>query len=81
MTYIFNCTIAMCKHETKICPRCHSAFECRVGDITRCQCYTVKLDDAARDLLARNYSDCLCADCIKAVTAVTPEQADNGDVL
>jgi len=71
----------MCKHETKICPRCRSAFECRVGDITRCQCYTVKLSDAARDLLARNYSDCLCADCIKAVTAGTEEHEDGSNIV
>jgi len=57
----------MCKHENKTCPRCHTLFECRVGDITKCQCYTVKLNDAERDFLARTYNDCLCAECMKAV--------------
>ena len=54
-------------HENKICPRCNSNFECKVGDITKCQCYTIKLNDAERDFLSRNYADCLCADCIKEI--------------
>ena len=57
----------MCKHEDKICPRCHTAFECKVGDITKCQCYTVKLNDEERDFLARTYTDCLCAGCMKVL--------------
>jgi Cysteine-rich CWC len=56
----------MSKHEDKTCPRCHSGFECRVGDITKCQCYAVKLNDAERDFLARTYNDCLCANCMQA---------------
>jgi Cysteine-rich CWC len=56
----------MCKHEDKTCPRCHSVFECKVGDITKCQCYTVKLNEAERDFLSRTYADCLCASCIQA---------------
>ncbi|MEO6314205.1 MAG: cysteine-rich CWC family protein [Chitinophagaceae bacterium] len=59
----------MCKHEDKNCPRCNAAFECKVGDITKCQCYTVQLNDAERDFLTRAYTDCLCADCMKLVRA------------
>ena len=57
----------MCKHENKTCPRCQALFECKVGDITKCQCYSVKLNDAERDFLANSYNDCLCAGCIEAV--------------
>ena len=57
----------MRKHEDKVCPRCHASFECKVGDITKCQCYTVKLNEAERDFLARTYNDCLCASCMQAV--------------
>ena len=56
-----------CKHETKTCPRCSAVFECKVGDITKCQCYTVRLNDAERDFIARNYTDCLCAACMGLV--------------
>jgi hypothetical protein len=54
-------------HEDKTCPRCHSVFECKVGDVTNCQCYPVKLNDAERDFLSHTYSDCLCAGCMQSV--------------
>lgn len=57
----------MCKHETKTCPKCNTLFECKVGDIAKCQCYTIKLNDAERDDIARKYQDCLCAACIIAL--------------
>jgi len=59
----------MCKHETKACPRCKTVFECKVGDISKCQCYPVPLTDAERDFIARNYTDCLCAECIRLAKA------------
>ena len=57
----------MCKHEEKNCPRCNGHFECKVGDIQRCQCYTVKLTDAERDFIARYFTDCLCANCMEVL--------------
>jgi iron complex transport system substrate-binding protein len=33
----------MCMHEHKICPRCSGLFECKVGSITKCQCYEIQL--------------------------------------
>ncbi|HSC37208.1 MAG TPA: cysteine-rich CWC family protein [Chitinophagaceae bacterium] len=59
----------MCKHEVKACPRCKTVFECKVGDISKCQCYPVPLTDAERDFIARQYIDCLCADCIREARA------------
>ncbi len=58
-----------CKHEMKTCPRCLAVFECKVGDITKCQCFAVQLNDAGRELIARTYSDCLCAACMALVKA------------
>lgn len=57
----------VCKHENKTCPRCSVVFECKVGDITRCQCYSVKLNDVQRDFLSHHYADCLCAACMKEI--------------
>jgi hypothetical protein len=59
----------MCSHEKKACPRCKSAFECKVGDISKCQCYPVPLTDLERDYIARRYTDCLCASCMREVKA------------
>jgi uncharacterized protein (UPF0212 family) len=59
----------MCKHEEKNCPRCNSSFECKVGDIPHCRCYTVKLNDDERDFIAQRFTDCLCAACMQAMKA------------
>ncbi len=67
----------MCKHEAKVCPRCRAGFECKVGDVSKCQCYQVKLTDADRDFLAKRYADCLCAECMREVaTAYRQAQAE-----
>jgi Cysteine-rich CWC len=57
----------MCKHEEKNCPRCGTFFECKVGDIPHCQCYVIKLSDDERDFISKKFTDCLCANCIKAL--------------
>lgn len=54
----------MCKHEQKNCPRCGIAFECRVGDITNCQCYRVELTVAEEAFIASHYDECLCRNCL-----------------
>jgi hypothetical protein len=59
----------MCMHEHKGCPRCGAAFECKVGDISRCQCYNIKLNDAETEYISQYYQDCLCASCIKEMRA------------
>jgi len=55
------------KHEMKTCPRCLFVFECRADDITKCQCYAVKLTGKQREQLARRYTGCLCVACMLAV--------------
>lgn len=67
----------MCRHEDKNCPRCGAAFECKASDITRCQCYTVQLNDAERDFLARMYNDCLCAGCLATLITASKQAKEN----
>lgn len=57
----------MCKHEEKYCPRCGNSFECKVGDITHCQCYGIALTDKENDFISNKFTDCLCAGCMKAM--------------
>jgi len=57
----------MCTHEEKYCPRCNKAFECRVGNITRCQCYGITLSDVERAYTESLFSDCLCRACLLQV--------------
>jgi len=54
----------MCKHEEKYCPRCRAAFECKVGDVTQCQCYGVRLSPEERSFIEGRYQDCLCRKCL-----------------
>ena len=51
-------------HETKSCPRCTAAFECKVGNVTACQCDGIIFNDTEKDYIARNYADCLCRKCL-----------------
>ena len=55
----------MCQHETKKCPRCQQAFECKPGNITQCQCYGIVLTEEQRAFMEQRYQDCLCRDCLQ----------------
>jgi len=57
----------MRKHEQKRCPRCQALFECKSGSILLCQCQTVYLEPEHLEYVSEQYSDCLCAMCLKAV--------------
>lgn len=57
----------MCSHEQKACERCGAVFECRVGNISSCQCYAVKLSEKERDFIATRFADCICAGCMEAM--------------
>lgn len=53
----------------KVCPRCGIVFDCRHDeDICSCHCVSVELDDRMRNYLKEKYSDCLCHDCLKAIS-------------
>ena len=59
----------MRKHEQKRCPRCQALFECKSGSILLCQCQTVYLTQVHLKYVSAQYTDCLCATCLKAVRA------------
>lgn len=59
----------MPSHETVHCPRCKTAFECRVGSILQCQCQVVTLSEDERQYINENYNGCLCADCLQHMKA------------
>ena len=54
----------MSLHETKYCPRCGEEFECKPGNITQCQCFTVNLTKQEMQLIRELYDDCLCRQCL-----------------
>jgi Cysteine-rich CWC len=54
----------MYKHEEKSCPRCSARFECKVGDITNCQCYGIELTIEEEAFVASQYNECLCRNCL-----------------
>jgi hypothetical protein len=54
-------------HETKHCPRCKAAFECKVGNIAECQCSGITFNETEKDYIAQNYADCLCRKCLLEV--------------
>lgn len=54
----------MCQHETKSCGRCNAPFECKVGNISLCQCSGIQLTDEDKSYIAANYTDCLCRNCL-----------------
>ncbi|MBK8785076.1 MAG: cysteine-rich CWC family protein [Chitinophagaceae bacterium] len=57
----------MCKHEEKSCPRCSTAFECKVGTIMQCQCSVIQLSSEERVYVESKFEDCLCIDCLAAL--------------
>jgi hypothetical protein len=57
----------MTVHENKTCPRCGKPFECKVGSITLCQCYSVELSLAETEYVKAKYDDCICVNCLEAL--------------
>ncbi|MGH8577000.1 MAG: cysteine-rich CWC family protein [Gammaproteobacteria bacterium] len=56
-------------HEEKICPRCGTLFECKVGSVVLCQCSAIDLSEEQRTYVMNNYDDCLCAGCLRELRA------------
>ncbi len=54
----------MCQHETKNCPRCKQAFECKPGNITQCQCFGIAMTVEQKAYIELRYNDCLCRNCL-----------------
>lgn len=57
----------MPQHETKKCPRCTREFECKVGNISECQCSQVILSYEERAFIEQKYIDCLCGQCLQTL--------------
>ncbi len=55
----------MCRQEEKKCPRCNNAFECKVGDILKCQCYGIQISTEEDAFIKSKYTDCLCSNCLE----------------
>ena len=58
------------KHETLICKRCRQAFECKVGDISRCQCTAVAIGKKTIEFLETTSWGCLCENCLKEIDSL-----------
>ncbi|MEO6734703.1 MAG: cysteine-rich CWC family protein [Ferruginibacter sp.] len=56
-------------HENKNCPGCGISFECKVGNITQCQCYGINLSNDEQQFISKQFTDCLCSGCINALRA------------
>ena len=54
----------------KTCPHCHKSFECKSDDVINCQCASVELDQNQRDMILKQYDDCLCALCLEQLVWV-----------
>ena len=53
--------------EIKKCPRCGKNLECNNYNVLKCACVLVPLKAEARQVIAENYVDCLCVDCLKEI--------------
>lgn len=59
----------MSQHEVKACPRCGTGFECKSGNITQCQCYTIQLTEEQKAYINQRYEDCLCRSCLQYLSS------------
>jgi len=55
--------------ESKLCPRCQAPGDCRVGNIAQWQCSGIQLTAEDKAFIAAQYADCLCRNCLLAITA------------
>lgn len=51
-------------HEMKQCVRCNKHFECKVGNVTECQCNQIQLTYEEQSYIESKFTDCLCIDCL-----------------
>jgi hypothetical protein len=58
----------------KNCPRCKAPFICQPGNVQACQCAGIRLSEAAKQFISSQYTDCLCRDCLLAITVERSSQ-------
>lgn len=66
----------MTEPQIKICQRCQTSFDCRMNDITNCQCNSIVISEAGNDFLKKTKYDCLCKNCLSDINQLT-EMAKN----
>ncbi|PWJ40852.1 cysteine-rich CWC family protein [Sediminitomix flava] len=71
----------MPSHETKKCLRCGAGFECKAGNITQCQCFTVQLTKEEMEYVSEKYDECLCASCLKALQEEAQQKLKEANAL
>lgn len=54
--------------EIKICGKCQKGFTCIAESVTDCHCFDIRLSDAQRASLEKEYGDCLCANCLREIS-------------
>lgn len=59
----------MLNQEMKCCPRCAIAFECKRSAIAQCQCNGISINFEEQAYISKQFDDCLCLACIKALRA------------
>ena len=57
----------MAKQEFKNCQKCNNAFECTPGNISQCQCFSIKITAEQRAYIEQKFDDCLCRNCLSSV--------------
>ncbi len=62
------------KHETVMCDRCRSTFECKANSYTKCQCSEVHLTINEVQYVSELYDGCLCVDCLRELQKEYQEQ-------
>lgn len=60
----------MSKHEHKNCGRCEKPFECKVGDISNCECMEIILSNETKDFLSKTKYDCVCKKCLTELNSL-----------
>lgn len=70
----------MPEHELKICPRCHTSFECKVSLIHECQCADVSLTEDSNNYIQVHYQDCLCRTCLLAIQEGIHQESNTDQV-
>lgn len=56
---------------TSRCPRCGGGFRCEAaaGQPGPCDCFAVRVPEAARRLLRERYTACVCVHCLRELAA------------
>ncbi len=60
----------MNKNENTYCKRCDVPFECKVNDISNCQCNRISLSENTNAFISETNYNCLCANCLNELESL-----------